>query len=541
MKIGIYLVYPPHSTKFSLKQEGLGRYIASLLEALINQNHKITIACPFWSISAIYELLNSVNIDKDFVEFLYPRSTPLLLKWIYNKEERKRRKRKKKIHTSLIKNMDNLFISMILVKNHIIMFLLIVLIIFAFLLCIPISVMIILYYVIKGFLSKSLEKKNLKNNVKKCLNIGIFSKIYWHYKQKFSSVDIKEMLRLDSAKQIARLIKGMAEPVDLWYSPTAFWPEFNDITGVKVICAPDLVTKEFATNFSRNDYSSYSTNMVRNTIKRGTNFITYSEYLKTSLLINTFGKDEKNIVAIPHAVNETKPYIDVRECFCRPGLNYDVNLRYAKDVLKGLRDINQSEYIRGCDCRGFFDFSDIKYIFYASQARENKNILSLIKAYEYLLREKNIKVKLFLTCNFDPIIQKYIYQKRLQYDILPFHGCTNQQLAALYKCAELSVNPTLYEGGFPFTFGEGMSVGTPSVMGKIPQVLEGIGNFELDCCLFNPYDYKDIAQKIIYGLEHREELYNLQKPLFEKMMERTWTDVGNEYIQAFQYFINKRI
>ena len=37
-----------------------------------------------------------------------------------------------------------------------------------------------------------------------------------------------------------------------------------------------------------------------------------------------------------------------------------------------------------------FDFSDVRYIFYASQNRPHKNILNLIKAYEYILRKKYI-------------------------------------------------------------------------------------------------------------------------------------------------------
>jgi len=42
------------------------------------------------------------------------------------------------------------------------------------------------------------------------------------------------------------------------------------------------------------------------------------------------------------------------------------------------------------------------------------------------------------------------------------------RIAACYKLADLAVNPSLSEGGFPFTFTEALSVGTPVVMARIP-------------------------------------------------------------------------
>lgn len=539
MKIGLYLAYPPHSRKFSLKQEGLGRYVSSLLEAFIKKGHDVTIACPPWSIGTIQELLESVNIDKDSVEFLYPKAANIWLDWYYKKSKKKKKEKKFRFKTAVLNFSDSLVISVVLLKNYFILFVLAIIGAVLFLSVLPFALLFILiwkiYSIFCRIMKRFVKKEYLKEEMRK---VSVLSEIYRHFRSVLSSERIKELLRYDNAQQIIRAIDGMKEPADVWYCPMAFWPEFNNITGTKVTCAPDLVTTEFATNFSV-DKLSENTENVRKTIKGGTYFITYSEYLKNSLLVHTFGKQIDNIGVIPHSVNDTKRYIDVTKCFNKKGFDYDVNIKYAKGILRSLADINTTSYMRGTDIESGFDFTDIQYIFYASQLRGNKNILTLVKAYEYMLREKNVKVKLFLTCNLhdNKVVQKYIFDHRLQYDILTFHGCTNPQLSALYKCAALSVNPTLYEGGFPFTFGEGMSVGTPSVMGRIPQVLEGIGDYDFDCCLFDPYSYKDMAEKIIYGLEHREELYKLQKPLFDKMKERTWEDVGEEYIKVFQRFV----
>ena len=168
----------------------------------------------------------------------------------------------------------------------------------------------------------------------------------------------------------------------------------------------------------------------------------------------------------------------------------------------------------------------------------------LIKVYERLLRERKISVKLILTCdiNQEPELKQYIYAKRLQYDVLFFKSVSSQQLAALYMCAQLVVTPTLYEGGFPFTFGEGMSVGTPSIMSNIPQVIEVLEEYDFiqkaQKWLFNVYDDQDLEKKLYFALEHFEELKENQQELYDLLNRRTWKDVGKEYIFLFERLLN---
>ena len=120
--------------------------------------------------------------------------------------------------------------------------------------------------------------------------------------------------------------------------------------------------------------------------------------------------------------------------------------------------------------------------------------------------------------------------------ILSFYNITTKQLAALYHQACLVVNPTLYEGGFPFTFGEGMSVGVPSVMSRIPQVCEFTDPYDLDDILFDPYDVEDITNTILYGIENRTCILEKEKKLYDwmkKAFENKKT--GDLYVQAFSY------
>lgn len=128
-------------------------------------------------------------------------------------------------------------------------------------------------------------------------------------------------------------------------------------------------------------------------------------------------------------------------------------------------------------------------------------------------------------------IYKMIEDRGLQRDVISLPGVPNHVLAALYRLATLSVTPTQFEGGFPFTFSEAYSVGTPSIMSRIPVVTELLDDPELlSLMTFDPLDRDEMRRKILWGLSNVDELFERQKPLFEKMSARTWPGVAGEYL-----------
>ncbi|MGQ9557259.1 MAG: glycosyltransferase, partial [Desulfurispora sp.] len=173
--------------------------------------------------------------------------------------------------------------------------------------------------------------------------------------------------------------------------------------------------------------------------------------------------------------------------------------------------------------------------FYASQFRPNKNVVNLLRAYNYLLKQRYIKQKLILTGNPSvlPEIERFISEHNLENDVLCLHGLTAQELAACYYLADLAVNPSLFEGGVPFTFAEAVSVGTPVVMARIPVTEEILSDPELSTeTLFNPFDWRDMAAKIEWALENRHLLYAKQRKFYDEVLaKRTWAEVVDEYIE----------
>jgi len=130
----------------------------------------------------------------------------------------------------------------------------------------------------------------------------------------------------------------------------------------------------------------------------------------------------------------------------------------------------------------------------------------------------------------------FVSEHRLDAWVLFASGVSNQVLASLYCRASLAANPSLFEGGFPFTFTEAYSVGTPSLLSDIPMVREKLEPGGLaDRMLFDPLDPQDLANKIQWGVEHREELYRLQQELYASFPD--WESVAQRYSDSLRFEI----
>jgi glycosyltransferase involved in cell wall biosynthesis len=131
-----------------------------------------------------------------------------------------------------------------------------------------------------------------------------------------------------------------------------------------------------------------------------------------------------------------------------------------------------------------------------------------------------------------PEIDEFIRDHNLANDVLCLHGLTVPELAACYKLADLAVNPSLSEGGCPFTFSEALSVGTPVVMARIAVTEEVITDPELRAMmLFDPYIWQDIADRIEWAIQNRDRLRSIQIAAFKAISLRTWDDVVADHIK----------
>ena len=513
MKIGIYLGYGP---QVNMRKEGLGRTLADNIQGFLDNDHSITVACPKWFEKSFKELMTDRNIPAEKIAYLTTsHGTPPLWKlylWLTGKH---RRHRLKAMLQGLMSSLS-IWVGERLSKSK--TFSSFALWILFFVLCglvllIPaliVGVLLAIVYVLRRLIGKLADKFG---DVKRLLlPPDYFEKMFQNM--------------LDSAnEELVGTINSTPEKQDVWYVPTLFWPQVSQIRNAPIVLnAPDLVSEEFPIGFSAVDSAVNGVTNCRKTLTGCEYFITYCDYLRRSLIVNEFGKPANHCIAIPHPRADLYKYIRLDE---RMGQRFRTEKDFSDEYARAQLD----SLVPG--------LRDVRYIFYCSQVRPSKNILNLVKAYEYLVRKRFNNVKLVLTCkaSADKQLEAYIKDHRLGSDIIFCYNVSSAKLAALYYCAELVVNPTLYEGGFPFTFGEGMSVGTPSVMSRIPQVQDVLEPAGLDEVMFDPYDWRDMADKIEYWLAHKEELYQKELPLYEELAKRTPEVVAKEYAEAFQTFI----
>jgi len=190
-----------------------------------------------------------------------------------------------------------------------------------------------------------------------------------------------------------------------------------------------------------------------------------------------------------------------------------------------------------------FPFEDVKYLFVSSQVRQHKNLFNLLSAFEVLLRERYLSLKIFTTGNLadaPPDVRTMIAERGLHIDVISVPDLPSDVHAAFYRLAELTVVPTLFEGGFPFPFTESLSVDTPVVMSDIPAVREVLPPQLVPTALFDPYDPQSIADRIQWALEHRAELLEQERSVYTALTERTWDDVAQEYIDVLRSVADRR-
>ena len=97
------------------------------------------------------------------------------------------------------------------------------------------------------------------------------------------------------------------------------------------------------------------------------------------------------------------------------------------------------------------------------------------------------------------------------------------------------MNPSLAEGGCPFTFTEAVSVGTPVVMSRIAVTEEVITDETLrHAMLFDPYDWRSVAERIEWGLVNREPLLAMQRPVFDVLARRSWHEVVDDHVRILE-------
>jgi glycosyltransferase involved in cell wall biosynthesis len=309
--------------------------------------------------------------------------------------------------------------------------------------------------------------------------------------------------------------------VRAWLCPTAFWPELNDADVPLVISVPDLNPVHFPIGFAEVTGTDLTIDRVKRAAISARRISVYSRCVAETQLIGGLGIEPSRIRVIPHGTTSLSPLIEVSgtvddaratEDFCREvfwcALTKAANRRLP--VYRGAKEW--------------------RFILFPSQARPHKNLEGLLDAYRILLRRHLLPEKLVLTAVPSPSLLRLVAERGLEDEVIILPDLSDQQLAACYRLATVSISPTLAEGACPFMIAESLSVGTPVLVSDIPVVAELVDDRTLRSLMcFDPYRTDSMVDRIRWATANRSELLGAQRPLWERLSRRTWGVAARDY------------
>jgi glycosyltransferase involved in cell wall biosynthesis len=99
------------------------------------------------------------------------------------------------------------------------------------------------------------------------------------------------------------------------------------------------------------------------------------------------------------------------------------------------------------------------------------------------------------------------------------------------------VHPSLSEGGDLFNFSRAASVGVPCLMSDMPvarEMLDRSGHaFDNDKFFFDPFNEISLADKLDEVLTNSSDFIVAQKFAFERLHERSFTNMAKDYYKYY--------
>ncbi|WP_176056686.1 glycosyltransferase [Brucella intermedia] len=530
-KFGIYLSYSPI---VDLRAEGLGRHLAMFMKgAVTDPNLRMIIACPSWSRQNLHELFEEFNIPTTSYEIIGPEKSSLLWSTVdyFRKLKSQLRKKKQRLTTKrgrlsrLVKKVKGLaasLIRLIIRSRNPLVFIPAVLLGIVALPFLGLAAAIL--WAVRRFLR--LFRRPVNGVVSRSRSVlsrvkglvGKFGRYVYN-------------IAVDEEASIVVKHANKRTDIPVWYCPTSFWPQVNKIKAPTLICVPDVVPVFFPVGFSRQGgvhmFNGYKA--IEKTIRGGKHFVTYSDEIKNTTLVKRFGVNGDAVHVVRHGVSSLDHLTTVSGF---PDNEKAADTMCSQYLASALTKVTNNWH------GSRFASANLAYLFYASQFRPNKNVLTLLKAYKWLRREKLLHLKLLLTGNIhdDPSVRAYIEKHELNDDVLCLRRITEKELAAVYYKAELAVNPSLSEGGTPFTLSEALSVNTPAVMADIPVTKETVTDPVLyEMTTFNGLDWRSLADKILWALENRSDLLAAQRGFYQSVLkQRNWQHVARDHLDILE-------
>lgn len=393
---GIYIAYPP---TVNLQAEGLGRHLAAFLRAAIKREDvRFVVACPSWSRKTLFDLCENEGIDTESFDIESPPGQPVALT-VYEAylAYRNRPKVAGLFKRGILRLLSYAYKHRLWLEEKVACarsaFVFLPVAIYLFIISI-----IALPFALAGGVVFFIKQINpyIKERIRQSNNISALLDKYHTLtdqpKENRFAIKLYRFMAEREANLLVSRINELAH-VSAWYSPAAFWPAFNDIAVPRLMCVPDVVLTDFPVGFSAvsgnrtlDDFKA-----VEEAIFGCNHFVTYSQQVKQGTLVDRYFVSPDAVQVIHHAPNTLDNWLTISgfsngvaatESYCHWLLSCAIHKSFNTEYTEGF--LNKS----------------VKFLFYASQFRPNKNVINLLRAYEYLLKTRFVGHKLILTTDY---------------------------------------------------------------------------------------------------------------------------------------------
>lgn len=344
------------------------------------------------------------------------------------------------------------------------------------------------------------------------------------------SASVVEQLYRAECQRFGRAIDRDSR-IDALFIPSAF--EGHICAAVtrkpKLIVFPDATPLLFPTRFPGSAFADMLLASMRESVSRASGIICYSEFVRDQQLRRFFaeGSQGKPIEVIPQGFFVKDEFGE------RPDFS-DNDLRYfVKNYFPQYGELPPTY------------FCEFSFIIYPTVDRPHKNTLTLLRAFEILLRDRGRNIKLVLTSpggTEDTML--FIRERKLHRDVLFMPALPILVLNHLLERASVMVHPSLAEGGDIFNFSRAVSHGTPALLANIPVCREmfdrhGIDEAVYGDWLFEPTDYAFLCDRIDFLLSgHWQPLIGQQAAL-KAISKYGFPEMACRYSEAFHLLSDK--
>jgi len=300
------------------------------------------------------------------------------------------------------------------------------------------------------------------------------------------------------------------------YLPSAFFGALAEgIACPKFVVFPDAVSLTYPTRFARWEVLAVVASM-RRSLNAADAVVCYSDYIRDHQLRRHFGADVagRDIRVIPHGLYASKTFAE-----------RSPKLRF-KNHFPGY-----------CAFIPDYDLAHIDYVVFPTVDRPHKNLVSAVRAVGELTRRRYANLKVVFTSDtIGDDTRELIVRERMFHDALFVSQLEEEDFNGVIRHARALINPTFAEGGFPFNFSRAVALGTPAVMSDIPVVREMFGRLDVAPStyapwLFDPSDYRALADTIEAVLARRQEVHQAQLGVVQAASGHTIKDMAQRYFE----------